>query len=1019
MKKNKKNGFRFMSRKLQAKLPIMAVLFCLGCIQTVSAEGIESVISNTQRIELSAQQKEKVSGSVKDTRGIGIPGVSVVVQGTTIGTVTDIDGSFLIEVPDGNAVLKYSFIGYKSLTIKVDLNKAMVIVMEEDVTGLEEVVVVGYGSQKKNDMTGSIYSVKAEDLESMPNINIMQGLQGAVPGLNITNTNSAPGSTPQISIRGENSLSASNSPLIILDGIPFEGSMNDINPGDIQSVSVLKDASSSAIYGSRGANGVILISTKKGKKGKARINYSGYFGFQSVENKLDLMDGAGYIKFLQDYNGFLGKTDLSPESLLMADEIPQYQEKSEIDWQDKVFRVAPQQDHQISMSGGNATTQYYTSLGYMDQRGVVENSGMKRYSVRSNIDHKLFDWLKTGVNMQLTLKDLGGNRPSVTNALKVSPYGKIRDENGAYTHYPQSPQKYYSNPFANDGATVDNETKRILTNIYAEVDLPFVKGLSYRLNMGVDYYNQETGSYYPSYTLSGRQTSGLANIANSSNRRWTLENILKYTNDFGNHHVDITGLYSRESERNKLAKMEGKGFVNDDNLYHYIQSAEQKEIESKLTETDIVSYMGRFNYSYAKKYFLTFTGRTDGYSGFGKNNKYGFFPSLALGWNISQESFIQDSEALNFVDFLKLRASYGENGNMGVSPYKTLDSFASRYYVYGDNANTANGVLISTVGNPDLRWESTVSLNLGIDFALLDNRVSGNVEYYQSESKDLLMQRQLPVMNGYTSIWYNVGKTENWGLEFNVNTINLTKGDFEWSSNFNVSLNRDKIVELRGDGEDDLANKWFIGESLRVYYDYNKVGIWQTGDDIANSHMPSAKPGTPIFKDVNNDGKLTGEDREIIGSKLPDWVGGMTNTFSYKNWSLSVYINTVQGLTKQNNLLDPGIWLPAKNTNYLNIPYWTPERPSNTYVAPGYDENTLGHKYYQDASFVRIKDVSLSYNFPKESLDKWGISNLKFYVSGKNLHTFTDWIGYDPEASSSFGAYPNSRTIVFGVNLGL
>lgn len=964
------------------------------------------------------QQSLTIQGTVVDEAGVPLPGVTVFVKSTTMGTVTDLDGVYQLAEVKSGSTLVFSFVGMRTQEILINNQTSLDITMFVDAIGVEEIVAIGYGKQKKSDLTGAVYSVKAEELETLPNTNIMQGLQGKVPGLNITNIKSSPGEAPRLRIRGENSLSASNNPLIVLDGIPFEGNLNDINPGDIESASVLKDASSAAIYGARAANGVILITTKRGKTGKVQVNYRGYYGVQTVENKLDLLDGPAYVKFLQDYNGFSGKEDLSPENLLMSDEIPQYEAGIETDWQDLVFRAAPQQDHQLSLSGGSDKTSYYTSLGFLNQRGIVENSGMKRYTLRSNVDHQINGWLKTGVNIQLTNKDLGGNSPSITNAIKISPYGQLKDENGRYTHYPQEPQTYYSNPYANDGATVDNETKRAFANVFGELTLPFIKGLSYRLNLGFDYYNREFGSYYPSYTLSGRQPNGLAKIENYSQERLTWENIIKYKADLNEHHFDFTGLYSRESETYKESKLEGKGFVNDDNLYHYIQSAEQKDIESKLTDSELVSYMGRINYNYANKYFFTATGRIDGYSGFGENNKYGVFPSLALGWIPTQEGFMQDSGTFGFVDYMKLRASLGENGNMGISPYQTLDSFANRYYVYGDNQTTVNGLVISKVGNPDLKWESTITLNIGVDFNLFENRISGNIDVYKSQSDNLLMSRQLPVMNGYASILYNVGKTENRGLEFNLNTTNIKQSDFSWTTNLNFSMNRDKIVELRGDGKDDLANKWFIGKPLRVYYDYKMTGIWQKDDDIANSHMPSAQPGTPIIKDVTEDGKITGDDREIIGSRLPDWIGGMTNTLTYKNWTFSVYVNTVQGVTKENTLLDPGEWLPEKNTNYLNIPYWTEERPSNEYVAPGYDENALDHKFYQDASYVRIKDASLAYNFPQHMLKTLGISNLKLYVSGKNLYTFTEWDGYDPESEKSFGPYPNSRTIILGVNLG-
>jgi len=972
------------------------------------------------------QQEITITGKVTDEEGNTLPGVNIIIKGTLTGTITDVDGNFSIEVEDPEAVLVFTFIGMLTQEIKVGDQTEINITMAQDIIGLEEVVAIGYGTLRKSDLTGAIFSIKTEKLQDIPNTNILQGLQGNIPGLVVANTQSAPGASPQIRIRGENSLSASNNPLIILDGIPFEGNLNDISTNDIESASVLKDASAAAIYGARAANGVIIITTKRGKEGRPQINYSGYFGVQTPEKILDMMDGSQYFQLKVDVAKNKGNvTDFSPEAILNSAELPQYYAGTETDWQDLVLRTAPQHEHNLSVSGGSDRTAYYTSLGFLDQKGIMKYSGMKRVTLRSNIDHEINDWLKTGVNLQLTNLDLSGfiyskdedfpgKLPDFADALRISPYGQLKDNTGRYTFYPEFPNTFYAytNPFANDGSTSDNVAKRAIVTLFGEIDFPFLEGLSYRLNYGLDYRNQEIGNYWPSYTYYGFQFKGIAETNNDNQRRWTWDNILKYTKDIGDHHINFTGLFSRESFSRKRYQQEGRGFINDDNLYQYLESADSKEIFSSLTETDLVSYMARINYNFKYKYFLTATGRRDGYSGFGKNNKYGFFPSVALGWIPTQEGFMQNAESLKFIDYLKIRVSFGENGNMGISPYQTLDAFRTRNYVFGNNPVTVNGLELNTVGNPDLKWESTFTFNIGIDYVILNSRISGTLDYYQSHSNDLLMTRRLPVMNGYTSILYNIGETENKGFEFNLNTINMQKNKFEWTTNLNFSLNRDKIVELRGDGKDDLANNWFIGEPLRVFYDYNMVGIWQTGDDIADSHMPSTVPGSPKLEDVNSDGKLTADDRIILGSQLPSWVGGMTNIFSYGNWSLSVFINTVQGILKIDNI----------EGTYIDVPYWREDRPSNEFKARGITE-PVGHGTYRDASYVRIKNASLSYNFPKKTLDKLRIANLRLYLSGQNLYTFTDWLGFDPEADKIDvayydGPYPNPRTIVVGINLG-
>ncbi|MGV8096728.1 MAG: TonB-dependent receptor [Mangrovibacterium sp.] len=969
------------------------------------------------------QPVRTISGKVTDSNGSPLPGVTVVIKGTTQGTITDVNGNYSFSNVPGDATLVFSFVGMETQEIPVSGKTAINVTMQEGTIGIEEVVAIGYGTQKKSDLTGSVVSVNAEKLRNTANTNLSLTLQGTIPGLDVTTSNFAPGSDQTLTIRGESSLSASNDPLIIMDGIPFEGSLNNINTLDIESVSVLKDASSCAIYGARAANGVILITTQKGEMGKTRISYNGSFGIQSIQNNVDMLNPDDYIAFITEYNRWQGRTtNLDPLSLLKANEIPQYEAGITTDWMDLIFRTAFQQEHTISMSGANEKTSYYNSISYLNQEGLLEGDGFKRYSIRSNLQHNLNDWLKIGSNIQLTHNDYGGTSPSIGYAQVMSPYGKLKEDNGTYTLYPNYPETYFINPYANIDATNDDRRRTAIINLFSEIRPSWLPGLSYRLNLGVYMYDRKTGSYSPSTTYTGRQSGGIATISNSDDFRWTLENIVDYKQSFGNHYLSFTGLYSREGSRDESSWMQGKGFVNDDNLYHYMESAEQKDISSDMSETTLESLMGRLNYDFQKKYFLTLTVRRDGYSGFGANNKYGVFPSGALGWVINQENFFSNSPGLQFIDFLKLRLSYGINGNMAIDPYKTLDSFSTIYTIFGDNTETVNGLKNSVIGNPDLKWEGTESYNAGLDFTLFGNRISGTVDLYKSNSRNLLMSRQVPVMNGYTSVWDNVGKTENKGIELTLNTLNIKRGNFSWSSSFNFSLNRDKIVALKENNIQDLANKWFVGKPLRVYYDYKMIGVWQLDDDIANSWQPTAKAGSAKLEDINPDGKITSDDRTIIDSKLPNWRAGLTNELKYKNWMLTIFINTVQGIHQPNDLLNPWHYYIEKNTNYVNIPYWTPDRPSNQYVSPGYDGlyNTLQHQIYQDASFIRIKDVTLSYDCPKQFINKWGINNLKLYLKGNNLYTFTKWIGYDPETtSSSIGAYPSARLISVGVNIEL
>ena len=985
-------------------------------------------------------QPRTVSGTITDENGDPLPGLSVFIKGTTQGTVTNLEGEYTIQVEDESAVLVYSYIGYLTQEIEIGNQTTIDITMEPDIIGIEEVIAVGYGTQRRNDLTGSIISVNSEQLEPTLNTNLLKTLQGGVTGLRITQDNFEPGASQEIRIRGENSLSASNAPLIILDGIPYEGDMNDINPSDIESVSILKDASSAAIYGARSANGVILVNTKQGRKGRLMIDFNSSVGIASVANRsIHPLDGPGFVEFIQEHiRQETGVSGSDPLDWMFANEKAQYQAGTTTDWMDLVLRSAIQQDHVLSISGGTEQTSYYTSVGYLDQPGIVEKSGFDRITLRSNIRHSLSDWLSLGSNLQYSVSNHGegGIVPSVSMAIIQSPYGKFRDDNGEYTHFPMYPEVYFSSPFADDNATADDQRKRALINLFAEIKPTFIPGLSYKINYGADFQNNKAGTYYPTNSLTGSQYGGRAIVSETDNFHWTFENILTYLNDFGDHHIGITGLYSREATNNEWTNVDANGFVNDDNLYHYMNSADTKDLSTTLDEFSLVSLMGRINYDFSKKYLLTVTARRDGYSGFGPDNKYAFFPSVALGWTISNESFAQN---LPF-DFLKLRISYGVNGNMAVSPYQTLDRYMAGNTIFGDNNAIINGLKISAVGNPELKWEGTATADVGVDFALLGNRLSGSLDYYQANSKDLLMTRQVPVMNGYTSIWYNIGKTENKGVELSLRGKIVQTSDFSWSANATFSLNRDKIVELRGEGEDDIANNWFIGEPLRVHYGYEWDGLWKAGDEAKfaayapNAELPLEKHlGKTRVKDTNGDGEISEEDRTVLGSQLPSWIGGLFNEVTYKNWSLTMFINTVQGIQRSNGWYHPQSFMVEKNMNIPDVEYWRGDRPSDEFISSArtYDPGmpSAGPALLKDASFVRIQNLTLAYELPQSVLETIKIRRLRVYVAANNLLTFTSWLGWDPEANrwggfaGSIGQgvvpYPSPRIIKFGINLGL
>lgn len=970
-------------------------------------------------------QDINISGTViSGADNYPIIGANILVKGTTIGTITDVDGNFAFAAPK-SCTLVISYIGYQQQEIKVSGTAPLKIVLSEDSEKLDEVVVIGYGSQKKSDMTGGIVAVGNEKLQMVSTNNLMDKLAGQVPGLNITMEKANPSEDQVLRVRGENSLTADNSPLIVLDGIPYSGSLGDIDPDNIENLSVLKDASSAAIYGSRGANGVILIQTKKGKKGTATVSYKGQVGFSQPERRIDVMKGPEYVKFLQDqwaYMNYNGEIK-APEDILNVSEIENYRNGIETDWQDQVFRNAMTNSHQISVSGGTEKTTYMASISRLNQEGVVKDTGMKRTNVSLNITQQLGNWLTIGMATQAVQKEYGGIQAGISDALCQSPYGQMYNSDGSLNFYPMD-QTLHPNPLADLQATSDKTARNIFVSTYADAKLP-IKGLSFRTNFGYNYRNKFEGSYYGRNTVTGKAKNGSAAIKNQHNWDYTWENVLKYELQVGKHKFDATGLFSMQQTSEEKSEQKGTSFVNDDSEYHNMAGAEEnKTITSELTETSMLSYMLRLNYNYANKYLFTATGRSDGYSAFGTNNKYAFFPSLAAAWNLSSEEFMEGTNS--WMDMLKIRLSWGSNGNQAIKAYQTLDRLKLTNYIWGDKGTTVNGVILSysSIGNPNLKWETTRTVNAGVDFSFFNSRLSGSIDFYVSNTSDLLMSRTVPIMNGYNSIMDNVGKTRNTGVELALNSVNMENKDFRWSTSYNFSLNRDKILELRGDGKDDITNKWFIGEPVKVYYDYNVVGTWQENDNFLNADgkeiQKGAKPGHAKLEDVDGDGTITAKDKKIIGSKLPSFTMSLGNTFTYKSFTFSFLLNGVFGAWKE--MMDYNFDRWSSKYNYISgMDYWTPENPTNAMTSPGYVPYDK-HSFYKKMNYVRIKNITLGYNLPKTILNPIGISALNVNLSVNNLYTFSNiknvmnFDGTDYNASIAT-CYPTARSYMFGLNL--
>jgi TonB-linked SusC/RagA family outer membrane protein len=986
--------------------------------------------SNTGKDELIAQQQTKtITGNVTDENGQPLPGVAILIPGTTTGTVSKPDGTFELIIPSNTPAILLSFIGYKTLEIQLGEELTVNAKMEQDVIGLEEVIAVGYGYVSKRDLTGTVSSVNTEKTMDIPNTNVLQTLQGSVAGLNVV-TPDRPGENPSVQIRGINSLSAGNAPLIVVDGIIYNGSLNDFNVNDIEKIDVLKDASAAAVYGSRSANGVIIITTKMGSSSKPMFNFNAYAGISNPTYLIPVMDGQGYIQKILDFRESIG-LEADPAKItdyLTITEAENYTNGNTIDWYDNIVKTGVTQNYNLNVSGKTDRTNYYLSGTYYNQEGIVENDNFERLSVMANFTNKITDWYKVSLKSAFSSMDYSGVPAGLYYGL--SPYGSYweDEENGIYKEYPME-DPYFTHPMVN--TLVDNKDIRtsLLGQVSSELDVPFVKGLKWTLNYATNLRNQNVNNFWNNEhkTGGGNTSNGLARKQAYNNYDWTLDNIINYKRLFYKiHSVDLTLLYSREYQRYEYTLAEASDFFNQALGYNNLSLGKVQQTNSDLQDQNSVAYMARLNYIFNYKYSLTATIRRDGFSGFSKENKYATFPSVAFAWTASNEEFLKNTSWLNL---LKIRLSYGENGNQAISRYQTLARIANSQYIFGDGGSTITTAYLESMANTDLGWETTKVFNLGIDFGVIKNRLNGNIDIYSSNTYDILLRRNIPATSGYSSVWTNIGKVHNQGFELSFNSINFQKKDFKWESGFIFSLNRNRIDELLGedldgDGKEDdnLANSWFIGEPLGVIYGYQTDGIYQTDD----TDIPSGfKPGDFRLVDTDNDGEITPEDRKILGSRLPNYTFSISNTLKYKNFSFYFLINSIQGGGKDNyyvgnniamhNVNDPfSTW--TERFNIQDVPYWTPENPSNEFARINYMPNR-SHPYLESRSFVKLQDVNLSYTFSNASLEKIRLQGLRLYVSGKNLYTWTKWTGYDSENSSTIGDFPMLRTFTMGVDL--
>lgn len=959
-----------------------------------------------------------IQGKVVDDTGAGLPGVNIIVKGTIKGTISDVDGSYSISVAEKDPVLIVSFIGYETQEIAVGGRSMIDVTLKPASSSLSEVVVVGFGSQKKTDLTGAVASVNLEVLERTPNTNLGQFLQGTVPGLNV-GVSTRSGGTPPLSIRGQVSLSGNQNVLIILDDIQYTGSLSSINPNDIASINVLKDASSTAVYGAQAANGVILITSKKGKAGKRpQISFNTKYTTQNPtvtdlipNNREQYLDALTEAFYDQAYTAESGYTQPNPNFKLenvidasMRDANGQLL-PNDFNWWEAGTKTGTILENHLSISGASDKFNYYLSGALVDQKGYIINDIFKRNSLRANLELKALDWWKVGLVATGSFVNQDGAEPSLATLQRASPLHVPYDQNGNLIISPTNTIEL--NAFLTYDVNDYDRHNYYFANLYTQIDFPFLEGLSYRINYGNNLRNDK--HYYASKYDAGQ--TGRAYKDDALYYDYTFDNILSYKKSFGSHELGVTLLYGAIERKYDRTFTEGRGFSRLTLSYNDLALATSQFANSDAWQEALLYQMARLNYKFADKYLLTATVRQDGYSGFAKNHKSAVFPTLAVGWVLSEEGFLRNVEQINQ---LKLRVGYGEIGNQ-TNRYSSLSRLTtSAAYVFGDGGTTQFGQQVSTLGNDDLKWERTKGLNIGIDFSLFNYKTSGGIDIYNNNTYDLLFDVNIPTATGFDRISSNLGKINNRGIEAYVTQNLLDKNDFNWSVTGIFAANKNKIVTLtgqdaNGDGiEDDLITSGlFIGKSIQTIYHYQTGGVY----DLDDPRLPGFQIGSMSVIDQNGDGDITPEkDRVFLGRQEPAYRFSIINSITYKGLTFSFLINSVQGgkdgylgvnyPTSYNNI---PMYYREDNTirwnDFVGIDYWSPRNPDGKYPRNISGNHSKVEPFmYQDRSFIRVQDISLSYNLGSSILKKLNAQNVSIFVSGKNLITWTKWEGWDPES---------------------
>ena len=968
-----------------------------------------------------------VKGKITKEGNVPVEGASILVKGTTNGTSTDATGNYSITAPS-NATLLITAVDFERNEIRINGKTTVNATLLASNTSLDEVIVVGYGTQRRKDVTGAVASIKGDVVREIAAPNIAQALQGRIAGVDIARNGTSPGSGGQIRIRGNRGLNTGNDPFIVVDGIPYPGSLNDLNNDDIANIEILKDASSTAIYGSRGSNGVILITTKRGRTGKPQISYNSYYGLSKIIDQYNVYNGA-------EFKAFRDAAQFSPSAPYSNDEIAGINAGTSTNWQDLLYKTGTIQNHELGIGGGTEGVQYNISGGYFNEKGVMPLQSFDRFSLRATLDARLTKFLKIGLNTINTVGITNGaGLNALYNTLRISPLTAPYKADGSLNVFPLTgtlDATVTANPLTitQEGQNIDRQRRlRTFNSVYIEAQI--LKTLKLRYNVGLDYRQENRGIYNGWGTILNADRTG-PSVANASVRNGdaytiTSEIIANYDNTFAaRHRVGVTGLFSTQMDRTFNTRVDGTNFPADQVQYYNFNLAQTVTTPAdgnNFGKGGLLSLMGRVNYGYDDRYLLTATFRRDGSNIF-PINKYLNYSAFALGWNISNEKFLKNITQINN---LKLRIGYGSTGNQGVPNDATRGSLASNRYNFG--ATNVQGYFISGLPNFELRWETTKTTNVGLDFSLFKNRVKGAVEVYKQTTDNLIVNKALPTSNGVNGFWTNAAATQGRGVEITLGTVNYQKGDFEWSTDFNFALNREKIVRLEEPTKlRDVGNGWFVGQPINVIFDFKKTGIWQTNEAVQAAAFGRA-PGDIKIADIGGgvdgkpDGRITDADRTIVGTYQPDWVGGITNRFRYKNFDLSFVAfarwggNLTATYLQPNNAAQGYFALLNGRVNAIKVDYWTPTNPTNAFPKPdGTTEaiqfgSTLG---YYDATFIKMRTITLGYDFGKLVLNRTKLSSARIYVTAQNPFIIYSpfvkaGLGFDPEGTG-FGNAVNSQ----------